>query len=292
MGDKQILLSVVVPVSKMAGKLNRLSNWLEEIDFQECEVILVHDVQDMFTGPELEDLIKRKAEINLKLLSGRWNNPGGPRNLGLSQIQGKWATFWDSDDLPLVVNVTKALKSGSEFDVLVGSFQLIDSTTGNDLRTEVVKELEDIYFNPGIWRMIFKSNLLTDLKFPELSMGEDQIFLLHLKMWDKKIKFNNEIFYHYFRNQPGQLTMQKSAISDLQTTIKITFDIFRKSNSPENLYVGIMLVRQGLTLLKRNAALGILTSMPVFLYLLFLKQPLFVRILKSYLSRMQQVNDS
>ena len=283
MGDKQILFSVVVPVSKMAGKLNRLSNWLTEIDFEECEVFLVHDIQDIHTGPELEDLIMRQAQPNLKLLSGNWNNPGGPRNFGLSQIQGKWTTFWDSDDLPLVINVLSALKSGSEFDVLVGSFQLIDSTTGNVLRTEVVNELEDIFFNPGIWRMIFKSNLLTDLKFPELRMGEDQIFLLHLQMWDRKIKFSKEIFYQYFRNQSGQLTTQKSAISDLQTTIKITFDFFRKSNSPENLYVGIMLVRQCLTLLKRNPTLGILTSMPVFLYLLFLKQPLSVKILKKLL---------
>lgn len=283
MGDKQILLSVVVPVSKMAGKLNRLSNWLDELDFQECEVFLVHDIQDIRTGPELEDLIMRRAKSNLKLLSGSWNNPGGPRNFGLSQIQGKWATFWDSDDLPQVVNVLRALKSGSEYDVLVGSFQLVDSTTGNVLRTEVVKELEDIFFNPGIWRMIFKSNLLMDLKFPELRMGEDQLFLLDLKIYDKKIKFSNEIFYQYFRNHPGQLTAQKSAISDLQTTIKITFDIFRKSNSPENLYVGIMLVRQCITLLRRNPALGSLTSMPVFLYLLFLKQSLVIRILKMFL---------
>lgn len=285
MGDKQLLLSVIVPVSKMAGKLDRLSNWLQNIDFDECEVFLVHDVQDMFTGPELEDLIMRIAESNLRLLSGSWNNPGGPRNFGLAQIQGKWSTFWDSDDLPIVDNVMKALKNGSEFDVLVGSFQLIDSGTGSVLSTNVVKDLEDIFFNPGIWRMIFKSYLLSDLIFPELRMGEDQIFLLRLKMCGKKIKFSKEIFYQYFRNQPGQLTTQKFAIRDLQTTIQITFTIFRKSSSSENLYIGIMLVRQCLSLIKRNPALGLLTAMPAILYLLICKTSLFFKIVPKILIR-------
>ena len=278
--NSQPILSVVVPISKMSGRLFHLSSWLKDIEFQDCEVILVHDINDADTAPELEELMLSLANPNLRLFSGHWGNPGGPRNHGLSRAQGEWVAFWDSDDLPKVLDVLANLKDSSEFDLLVGSFQVIDSVTGKVASTVLAEDIHDIYFNPGIWRMAFKAEILKGIVFPELSMGEDQVFLLTLKLYNLNVKLSNVIFYRYFRNNPKQLTTQPSAIIDLRITIKMTFDFFRCAEQREKDYVGLMLVRQCITLLKRTPYLGLVASIPVFAHLAFFETTLFVRILR------------
>jgi len=265
MGSDNPLLSVVVPISGMAGRLDRMKQWIREIDLSCCEVVLVHDVRDTETTEELDAFFQEIRHQNLKLISGKWGNPGGPRNSGISVSTGDWIAFWDSDDTPCIENVVADIKSKNSVDVHVGAFETIDSFSGRVTATMYSKTVEDLYINPGIWRFVFKKSILEELRFPELSMGEDQVFLMRLKLNGRQIAFHREVFYKYFTGNSGQLTSQKRAIKDLSSTISATVSFYQTSTLIEKKLVGLMLVKQFGTLLKRKSMLEIVNTSPLIL---------------------------
>jgi glycosyltransferase involved in cell wall biosynthesis len=265
MENNNPLLSIVVPISDMAGRLERMKNWIRGIDFNCCEVVLVHDVRDSKTTEELEAFFQEIRNKNLKLISGKWGNPGGPRNNGISVSTGDWIAFWDSDDTPCIENAVNAIKSKSIADVHVGAFETIDSMSGLVTATMYSQTIEDIYINPGIWRFVFKKSILEQLRFPELSMGEDQVFLMRLRLNLREIAFHRTVFYKYVTGNSDQLTSQSRAIKDLSSTILVTANFYQKATLVEKKFVGLMLVKQFGTLLKRESLLEILKTLPMIL---------------------------
>lgn len=286
MNSNPPLLSVVVPISGMAGRLDRMKNWISTMDFKSCEVILVHDVRDSETSGELEDLIEEINHDNLKLLSGKWGNPGGTRNSGIEESSGEWIAFWDSDDSPNPKAVLAALSSRTKAEVHVGGFEIADSASGMVIATSHSESIAEIYINPGLWRMVFKRSILGTTRFPELLMGEDQVFLMKLKLSGKSIVFHQKIFYRYFIGNVGQLTSQSEAIKDLKTTILGTYKYFRTSTRSEKRLVGLMLIKQFSTLIKRNFSHEIIRTLPLILFA-FMRNPFIltnstISVLKSF----------
>ena len=58
-------LSIIVPISDMAGKLDLLKDWLQET-YSECiEVFLIHDKKDEGTSIELKNLERSIKKLNI-----------------------------------------------------------------------------------------------------------------------------------------------------------------------------------------------------------------------------------
>ena len=51
------LLSVIVPITRMANRLGTLKKWIQDCQYQNLEIILVHDKRDDETGIELVSII-------------------------------------------------------------------------------------------------------------------------------------------------------------------------------------------------------------------------------------------
>jgi glycosyltransferase involved in cell wall biosynthesis len=285
MGDNQLLLSVVIPISVASGKLERMKTWIENVNFNECEIIMVHDVRDEGTQKELEEFVTAINNQNLRLFQGKWANPGGPRNEGIVQSLGHWIAFWDCDDTPNVENVFECLKKNQYTDVHVGGFQVVQTDSEIVTKTFTTEKIDDLYMNPGLWRMIFRKEVIGKTVFPELLMGEDQIFLMRLNIISRQVNFHPEIFYNYYVGNSSQLTRQARAIKDLKFSILETFKYFMGTDTAERKLVGVMLIKQYLGLMKRNPLLGILK--PSWLTLVaFQKSPIiiiqsFVKIMKN-----------
>jgi hypothetical protein len=92
-------------------------------------------------------------------------------------------------------------------------------------------------------------------------MAEDQLFILQYDFSSRKIEFSERVVYTYFKNIPGQLTSQKSAVSDISKVIPITFKVFQNSTHLSQEFAAIMLVRQVITKSKNSNAQGMLRSM-------------------------------
>jgi hypothetical protein len=89
-------------------------------------------------------------------------------------------------------------------------------------------------------------------------MGEDQLFLLDLGIFHRRVQFFNIPIYTYFRNIEGQLTSRAENIVEISNVIPETFLIFEEATGNEKKLIGIMLVRQIMTFIKNRGFDGIL----------------------------------
>ena len=249
------LITVIVPISKMSGKLRQLEEWLCAIDMNAYQVILVHDVQDSETGPELEDLLKRIINTKPKLVSGQFGSPGMARNEGFQYVKGKWVAFWDSDDEPNHVEFKKMVEvaDSKNCKIAIGGFSKTDNRTGFKESMSFPRfdcNGSNIASEPGIWRWAFLANEIMTRRFTDLRMGEDQVFLSQMDFSEREVYLHKHSVYSYSLNRSGQLTSDRTALSDLIAAMRIELEDNRKSKLPMNTFLISILLKQSITAIK------------------------------------------
>ena len=211
-------LSVVVPVTLMSGKLEKLGSWLKEISDLPIEVLLIHDKRDDATSLELQVLLKKLQNNKIVFKEGLYGSPGMARNAGLEFASNYWTCFWDSDDLPIVpiVNRLLSFKYEKEIDVIATNYILVNELTGAKKNMAIGKHLSTaIGMDPGLWRFYFKTESLLKHRFTDLHMAEDQLFIGKYLSFNHPIQIIDLPTYRYFRGNDDHLTKQKSALNDL-----------------------------------------------------------------------------
>ena len=242
-------LSVIVPLTRMSGRLSEISTWLEKLPQRDLQVLIVHDIQDQNTSLELKSLINSCADSRIVLFEREFGSPGNARNYGLENAKSKWVIFVDSDD---IVNLSEVFSIIDHHDgissALVGQYEIRDRETNQVFKNVSNSDPKlDIAINPGIWRIIFLREWISKLKFSTSLMGEDQLFLLDLGIFAAKIQFFNEVIYTYYKNSSGQLTHNKDAVRQLSLIIPKTLYHLKNSEKSQRRYVSMMLLRQLLT---------------------------------------------
>jgi glycosyltransferase involved in cell wall biosynthesis len=253
------VLTVVTPISKMAGRLDKIGEWLGPILGLDVQVILVHDKQDDSTGKEIEELVHKFKSNKIVFVESHFGNPGAARNAGLEIATGDWICFLDSDDRPYVDKSVEMVALGEKFNsnLVVGEYEIRDlrresTYVGQEFTGQSLIDFSRVAFTPGIWRMVFRRSFLEGVKFPCLRMGEDQLFLARLQPELSRISFYNEKVYTYYTGSPSQLTSNRDAIKDLVQVSIECLDIFRNRENIEREFLSIMLCRQLITLFKRG----------------------------------------
>ncbi len=198
------LLSIIVPVGPISGRMENIERWIPECP-PEFEIILIVDEYGDSTFELLSEFLESKLnKAQITLLRGRFGGPGLARNKGLEISRGAWIVFWDSDDLPNVKAVSRVLSkvNGNE-DVIVCGYEVVN----RDLKTSyVTKSLAKLACNPGIWRILINQESIQDSNFPDIRLGEDQVFLSKLIDYSKHIVYEDLCIYSYFTSLTGQLT--------------------------------------------------------------------------------------
>jgi len=231
----------------MAGKLDRLEEWLLEIENAHIEVILIHDRQDDATGPEIEALVARIENPRIQLIEDFFGCPGLARNCGIDLAKGEWICFWDSDDSPMLKEVVAMLQrnSDSKADCLITNFNSISEISSEVTRHHLGKNFDEEFgLNSGLWRVYFKYSAISDLRFGPLRMAEDQIFLSEFFSTNREIQVLSEFTYNYFFGDESHLTKNRSALNDLGPATIETLKVLCRSNSQRKYLIAIMFVKQ------------------------------------------------
>lgn len=225
------LLSIVVPIRNMQGRLGEARNWLAQVKEFDMEVIFVNDASVDETFTELTKIVQENKYEFVKNFDGIFGGPGPARNFGMSKSKGEWIAFWDSDDEPNVPIFFEMVQSADlkSRDIAVGGWTAKQIHSNQEELSHVEKshnpKFYDILVSPGIWRWAFKLELAKKSTFPDILMGEDLVFLANLKL-SPRFQYNKNV-YTYVQGNPGQLTSSKRALQDRKNMrVHLTRDIF------------------------------------------------------------------
>jgi glycosyltransferase involved in cell wall biosynthesis len=232
---------------------------LEQQNSDQVNLILVID------EPEDEAMrVKSTLESDsrfrkVKVVYGEYNSPGTARNVGLSEVKTKWVTFWDSDDQPIITEVIKTvdIANKSQSEIAITGFVVESVSSGirhfsTPFSEKKKTNMRDISRNPAIWRMAFLTDLARQSSFPNLRMGEDQVFLSKLKMNDRRIYFSNKVSYLYRTENPGQLTSNKLNIKDLVDAFNLNVENLKQNMKYTNGIFEIQLLAKEFLTLQKN----------------------------------------
>jgi glycosyltransferase involved in cell wall biosynthesis len=246
------MLTAIVPVSGMAGRLDHLEKWLPTIVHLDIQIVIVHDHRDDETEIQLLAILGAINSSKIVFLSGTFGSPGAARNAGLERVDSEYVCFWDSDDLPYPQAVLSEIEIHSgDFDILVGQY-VFSFNDSKDIQHDKAKDfsLRDVAINPGLWRVVFRRDFIMAVKFKKMRMGEDQLFLAEIMTFKPRVSFSSTVFYNYFVGHPAQLTQSPTAIAELSYAFTEMLALREKTSRREFEFTSIMISRMTLTLAK------------------------------------------
>ena len=247
------LLTIVIPVHKMAFRLGNLENTLRSAAsvMDKTNFVIIHDKGDSATYPQL---IALQRIFSFELFEVEYGSPGLARNEGMKRSNSEWICFWDSDDIGNVEEVVNSIiECPREKAVIIGEYEIIkfnEHVASGNLKKRV-NSLKHVMINPGIWRMAFRSSTLGDARFIKGRMGEDQAFLATLNMREGDVFYTRRHFYKYFIGDPQQLTSNRDSILEINSAMEKVQEILKLGNQIED-YVYIIWARLLLTSIKKD----------------------------------------
>jgi succinoglycan biosynthesis protein ExoO len=247
-------LSVVVPIGNFEDHLNSITAIIEGARDIHAELILVVDSQSKSVQTLAESLLSQLRAVGC-VATVECKNPGGARNKGLELATKDWVAFWDCDDLPNLTGLLEmVLKAEKEVcELAIGSYEVQTLSTGQivEVPTSEKNWQIEVGLNPGIWRFAFKRELIGSTNFPNLNMGEDQIFLQRILAKNPRVLIYKEPVYKYRIGVRNQLTSIASKILDLAEANRIA-KLELGKNGVHNQVIKTMIARQSLTLSKQT----------------------------------------
>lgn len=214
-------VSVVCPVKNMEGRLQNLYSWLKECN-SHFQIILVCDSCTDKSVEELREMKESLPSNQIEIIEGAYGSPGVARNAGFECARNEWVIFWDSDDIGNPKELISCLvtQTGDLLDAVVFGYDIYSGGASRSNWTSWPisheKRMEKLSLNPGIWRICFRRSSIINLKFPNLKMAEDQLFINDFMQKLPKLEFSNAVIYKYFVNVNNQLTSDRSALEDLR----------------------------------------------------------------------------
>jgi glycosyltransferase involved in cell wall biosynthesis len=255
----EITLSVIIPVTRMSGKLSNLKKTFEDCSEKDIEFVIVHDEQDEDTQNELEELITNFRDLRIRLFRKTFNSPGMARNYGISKSIGLWFCFSDSDDVPCTSNLIKVALNADKANADVGIGSLIIQfenrqtlVESNFLKEISRKSLGTFVQNPSFTRFVFKSEKFKSVEFPKCRMAEDQVYLARTNFLDHKIYLSNLILYKYFVDLPNQATKNKKSLKELSDSLPLLYELKNLGSPKTNQLIWMLLLKISLTCLSRR----------------------------------------
>ena len=255
---QQNTLTAIVPVHQMEGELGLLESWICDVIQLPIEIRLVFDESNDRTLEELNLILRRVNNKKILLYQGRFGSPGSARNAALSEIKTKWVTFWDSDDLPLVNQVLKVCKeTAPNVEIIICNYSSrnykknhreITGASSNSRKPSIFSIIK----SPGIWRWVFRADLIANTSFTSFRVGEDQCLLASVLSKSPKIERRAESVYIYSTNRMGSITNSRYPTKDLKLTMNYIWGEISKSNIRIACILFIVEIRILLTYIKKR----------------------------------------
>lgn len=205
----RVQVSVVIPVFNKAAYLAAcLESVLQETEVG-LEVICIDDASSDASPEVLRDFARRDTRIRV-LENARNLGPARSRNRGIEAARGDFLRFVDADDLLTAGSNARlhARATGDGVDAVRGSiaqFQGVDSHIHLDRDLVTSKRCLGFRDLPELWIPWWHTSYLIatdlvmrhDLRYPDLTRGEDPVFLASVLVNARAISLVEDLVYLY-----------------------------------------------------------------------------------------------
>jgi hypothetical protein len=258
---KSKLLTLIIPVSGDIPNLQNLKLSVQKAkEFEsEVEIILLFDEKNTKRSYQNWEDISNWIPAYVKSYRRSFSSVGAARNFGLSETTSTWITFTDADDVNYVDNFLSMLHevNFSESEIAIGEFELVNAKSEENISQEKMILNADSFqlsfgLSLGIWRCAFKLESIEDVRFPDLNMAEDQIFLARYFNLNRRIHISKNVVYKYFVGNAGSLTDKVEQVRKIELAIPISMHLARKTKGPFPQLLDTIAISQILTGIKHG----------------------------------------
>jgi glycosyltransferase involved in cell wall biosynthesis len=250
-------VTIIIPVFDIDRNIKNLSSFIGDNIIAKCEKIIIHDLADQQDSSELRKVVELVSEI--RVIDAWCDSPGYARNKGLELATKDWVVFWDADDSPVLSEFAVFMQEldMSEKTVGVASYQVTDFQ-GKVLSSrklncsEILEKNYELMINPGLWSWGFKKGLIGETRFKEHKLGEDQIFLAELNVFDKNIYKSERLIYIHRLGSGKQLTFSPKYTVELLATAQYALKLSKTVELKTRKYCKVLASVSLLVFVKRE----------------------------------------
>lgn len=209
-------LSVIIPIYNGEQYIRECLDSLlkQDVPAEDYEILCVDDGSTDGSRKILEEYGARYT--NVVVIHQKNGGVCAARNAGLNRARGEFIWFVDGDDLALGASLGALLEAAKDCDRLVfGAYEFNDTLTEEEQALAKAGRLETntSFYDSVVWRNLLRREFLleNDLFFrhPELTHGEDGVFLYELTLCKPKTMELDTVVYGY-RLHDGSAETAKS----------------------------------------------------------------------------------
>lgn len=228
------MISIVVPAYNAAGVIGKCIDSVLLQTYSDFELLIIDDG----SRDETAEIVAAKAAQDARIHLIRQENAGvsSARNTGIAAASGELLCFIDSDDtvsanyletlytlyspgvLP-VIDVVRSDCNGSALNPMPETFTLdgnwVDSYFCGQLRYGIAF---------SVWNKLFSLQTLRRehiVFLPELSIGEDMLFVFQYLHYCRSICFSKDAGYHYTIAQGSAMFSSRDYTQPYEKTFKV-----------------------------------------------------------------------
>ena len=207
-------VSIIVPVYQVEQYIRQCVDSILAQTFTDFELILVDDGSKDQSGKICDEYARMDERV--KVIHQKNSGVAAARNHGISCAEGDYLCFVDADDWIEDTMITQCISHIKESDADVlrhghimelwkdGKCVSEEKKNAPDfteilMHDQIEKEMEIFWKNCSnyVWNYFFKREAIEQIRFPEIKISEDHIFVLEVLKSCKKICFLSQNQYHY-----------------------------------------------------------------------------------------------
>lgn len=226
-------VSIIVPVYQVEKYIRQCVDSILAQTFTDFELILVDDGSKDHSGEICDEYARVDARV--KVIHQENSGVAAARNHGIVCAKGSYVCFVDADDWiedTMLAHCLSHIKR-NDADILRHGHTMElwkDEKCVNEEKKnapnfakvlthdQIAKEMEKFWENCSnyVWNYFFKKEVIGHIRFPEIKISEDHIFVLKILENCEKICFLSEECYHYCMRMGSSANRWQEAGIDCQ----------------------------------------------------------------------------
>ena len=193
------LLTSIVPSNNPGASKEFLQHFVAS-DIDSCVILIQHSKLSENELLELQEIISNNPHRAINLILAEHTSAGEGRNIGIVNTDSEWIAFHDCDDIPIFENIMEMIEIARKRKKNVAVGVYLENVIANGMNigsTIVGTDSLSRLRKPGIWRYVFTSNFVGDLRFKPWKLGEDLEFLANLDLRSSNLYRSPNIVYQY-----------------------------------------------------------------------------------------------